>query len=209
MDTSRLFVLLLQLAILLMSIVIHEYAHGWIAFRLGDSTAKDHGRLTLNPIKHLDLFGSCILPLIMLFISGGQMMFGYAKPVPINMANLKDPKKDIVKVAAAGPIANLSVALTFGLILRFTQGNIAMAPIFVLIVILNILLGVLNLLPIPPLDGSNIFLVLLPDSYNNIKMFIMKYGMIILMAFIVFGGLRWLFPIILLIFRLITGLSLT
>ncbi|PIP15620.1 MAG: site-2 protease family protein, partial [Candidatus Portnoybacteria bacterium CG23_combo_of_CG06-09_8_20_14_all_44_36] len=110
--------LVFQLAVLLMSVVIHEFAHGWAAFYLGDPTAKYYGRLTLNPIKHLDPFGSFIVP-VLLVLFRSPVVFGWAKPVPFNPYNLSDQKYGPVKVAAAGPLANLTIALIFGLSLRF------------------------------------------------------------------------------------------
>ncbi|MBU2068432.1 site-2 protease family protein, partial [Patescibacteria group bacterium] len=112
-------ILIFQLAILLMSVVVHEFAHGWMAFYLGDPTAKHYGRLTLNPIKHLDFFGSLVVPFMVFVVSGGQAIFGWAKPVPFNPRNLRDQRYGEAKVAAAGPLANILVALVFGLFIRF------------------------------------------------------------------------------------------
>ncbi|MFH1461034.1 MAG: site-2 protease family protein [Patescibacteria group bacterium] len=201
-------VLIFQLAILLMSVVIHEFAHGWMAFRLGDSTAKYYGRLTLNPIKHLDFWGSFLVPLMIYLFSGGQAILGWAKPVPFNPYNLRDQKYGIAKVALAGPLANLSVALVFGLSLRLTGDSIlafsGLAQIFSLIVILNILLAIFNLIPLPPLDGSKILFTFLPRSFENIRIFLEQYGMIILLL-IVFFAFSWILPLVFWLFRLIVG----
>ena len=146
------------LIVLLFSVIIHELAHGSVAYSLGDPTAKYAGRLTLNPIKHLDLFGSIILPLL-LFISGSQVLVGWAKPVPINPYNFRDQKWGTLKVSIAGPASNLAIALVFGLLLRiipstFLEAQPGLFLIFSFIVWINMNLAIFNLLPIPPLDGS-------------------------------------------------------
>ena len=201
-------ILIFQLAILLMSVVIHEFAHGWMAFRLGDSTAKNYGRLTLNPIKHLDFWGSFMVPMMLYFFSSGTMVFGWAKPVPYNPYNLKDQKYGSAKVAFAGPAANLLVALVFGLGLRFMPIELmistGLGQIFGLIVFLNILLAIFNLVPIPPLDGSKILFTFLPASMENVRVFLEQYGMFVLLFFIFFA-FDLIMPIILFIFRLIVG----
>jgi len=201
-------ILVFQLAILLMSVVIHEFAHGWMAFRLGDTTAKNYGRLTLNPIKHLDLWGSLVVPFMIFVFSGGSAIFGWAKPVPFNPNNLRDQKYGIAKVAIAGPSANLLIALIFGLILRFNQSELfissGMAQIFSLTIFLNILLAVFNLIPLPPLDGSKILFTFLPDSLRDVRIFLEQYGMFVLLFFIFFA-FEWVLPIIRLIYQLIVG----
>ncbi|MFH1824033.1 MAG: site-2 protease family protein [Candidatus Firestonebacteria bacterium] len=208
MDSSNTITLIFQLAIFLMSVVIHEFAHGWMAFRLGDSTAKYSGRLTLNPIKHLDFWGSFMVPLMLYFFSSGTMIFGWAKPVPYNPHNLKDQKYGEAKVAFAGPAANLLIALIFGLSLRFipieTLINTGLGQIFGLIVFLNILLAIFNLVPLPPLDGSKILFTFLPRSLDNLRIFLEQYGMFILLFFIFFA-FQWILPIVLGLFRLIVG----
>lgn len=200
-----------SLIILLFSVVIHELAHGSVAYSLGDPTAKYAGRLTINPLKHLDWFGSIILPLLLLMATAGQgPVFGWAKPVPINPYNFKDQKWGSLKVAVAGPLSNLALALVFGLALRFVPETIfAAAPgiflMFVIITQINIGLAIFNLVPIPPLDGSHIFLELLPRSFDPLKMFLKQYGLFILIFFIFFG-VSYLYPIMQAIFHLITGI---
>jgi len=200
--------LIFQLAILLMSVVIHEFAHGWVAFKLGDSTAKNYGRLTLNPIKHLDIWGSFFVPLMLFIFSSGQMVFGWAKPVPYNPYNLRDQKYGSAKVAFAGPAANLLIALVFGLFLRFMPVSIlistGLGQVFGLIIFLNILLAIFNLVPIPPLDGSKILFTFLPASLDNLRVFLEQYGMFVLLFFIFFA-FEWILPIVSLIFNLIVG----
>ncbi len=194
-----------------MSVVIHEFAHGWMAFQLGDSTAKYYGRLTLNPLKHLDFWGSFIVPLMIFIFSGGQAIFGWAKPVPFNPYNLRDQRYGMAKVAMAGPGANLLVALVFGLSLRFMPLEVpalaGLVQIFSLIVILNILLAIFNLIPLPPLDGSKILFTFLPYSWQKARVFLEQYGMIFLLLFIFFA-FRWILPLVFLIYQLIVGQGL-
>ena len=194
--------------ILIFSIVIHEFAHGWMANSLGDPTARFMGRLTLNPIVHIDLVGSVILPLFLL-LSGSSYMFGWAKPVPYNPYNLKDKKNGELLVAIAGPVSNLTIALIFGIIIRIlsSQGyaidnNIMI--MFGIIVLYNILLAVFNLVPIPPLDGSKVLFHFLPYSMRNIRDVLEKNGMIFIILFIFFG-FQFIIPIMLVLFVFMTG----
>lgn len=148
--------------IIVISVVFHEYCHAWMANYLGDPTAKYAGRLTLNPLKHLDPMGTVIIPLFLLFFLGG--FIGWAKPVPYNPFNLRDQKYGSAKVGAAGPGANFLMALMVGLVLRFLPvGPILQIPL-VWIVYVNIFLGLFNLIPIPPLDGSKLLMDFFPQS---------------------------------------------
>lgn len=200
-----------SLIILLFSVVIHELAHGSVAYSLGDPTAKYQGRLTLNPIKHLDPFGSVILPLLMILVTAGQgPIFGWAKPVPINPYNLKDQKWGSLKVSLAGPISNLALAVIFGLIVRFLSHSfVADIPglflIFSFIVQINIILAIFNLIPIPPLDGHWILFAFLPEKFSRGKAFLQQYGIFILIFLIFFGGLEWMFAATEYLFKVITG----
>ncbi len=204
-------ILIIQIAILLMAVVIHEVSHGAMANYLGDPTAKYAGRLTLNPIKHLDLWGSFLIPLF-LFIVQSPVLFGWAKPVPYNPYNLRNKKWGPALVAAAGPGANLIVALVFGLALRFAPLGDSiylqnLAQIFVIIVVLNLLLAIFNLIPIPPLDGSKILFAALPYKYQHIVASMERYGLILLLFFIFFL-FRFILPIVFLLFKLIVGTSI-
>ena len=201
------------IAILIMSVVLHEISHGFVAEYFGDPTARYAGRLTLNPFKHLDPFGSVILPAF-LVLSGSSILFGWARPVPYNRDNLSDKKWGEVAVASAGVIANFSIAFIFGIIMRFMpafnlSSNISESLYFMvsMIVITNLALGVFNLIPIPPLDGSKILFSLLPASFYSVIAFIEQYALILLLVFIVFFS-NLLFPIISFLFHLLTGLAL-
>ena len=199
MDPTIIFFLI----ILIFSIVIHEVAHGSIANLLGDPTAKIAGRLTLNPIKHLDLFGSLLVPLFLIILRS-PILFGWAKPVPIDPYNFRDPKWDGSKVAIAGPAANILVALIFGLAIRFFPLPTSILTIFSIIVILNLILAIFNLVPIPPLDGSHILFTFLPKKFANIKLFLHQFGPFILLFFILFA-LRWILLGVTGLYFLITG----
>lgn len=202
------------LIILIFSVIIHEISHGAVADALGDSTAKDAGRLTLNPIKHIDLVGSIIVPLFLVLaaqVAGGGIIFGWAKPVPINPYNFRDQKYGSAKVALAGPAANLALAVFFALLLRFVPQDYVLPQllsIFSYIIYINILLAVFNLFPIPPLDGSHILFTFLPQSANSLKIFLSQFGLFILL-FIIFFVPGFLSLIIDKLFYLLVGFPIT
>jgi Zn-dependent protease len=205
--------LIIVIIIFLFSVVFHEVAHGWVAYALGDPTAKYAKRLTLNPLKHLDPVGSIILPGILILMSmagAGGIIFGWAKPVPINPYNFKDQKYGNAKVAIAGPLANISLALIFGLTLRFLPGIYAiegLAFVFLYIVQINLILAVFNLMPISPLDGSHILFTFLPRSAQKIKIFLSKYGLFVLI-FIIFFLFDYIIQIVFWLMKLITGIQI-
>lgn len=200
-----------QIIVLIFSAVVHEVSHGFVANSLGDPTAKDMGRLTLNPLKHLEPFGSVILPAL-LMLARSPILFAWAKPVPFNPLNLKDPKWDSARIAIAGPLANFAIAIVFGLILRFipfeNSSTFALLPeLFTIIVYINIMLGVFNLVPIPPLDGSKLLFAFLGDSQQEAIHFLEKNGLILLLMFMLFG-FQLILPVINFLFRIITGFSM-
>jgi len=189
---------------LVFSIVFHELAHGLVADRLGDDTPRNAGRLTLNPIFHLDPVGSIILPLTLFLLNAG-FIFGWAKPVPVNYLNFKNPKRDIALVALAGPLANILLATLLTLLLKlaiFLDFYVNKELVFSMIR-LNIVLAFFNLLPIPPLDGSKIFLNFLPFSYQafleNFGFFILIF-ILILAPQLIFGIINNIFLLYLSIF---------
>ncbi len=168
--------------------MIHEVAHGSMALSLGDRTAKEAGRLTLNPLKHIDLFGTILLPMVLLLVTAGQgPIFGWAKPVPINPFNIREGKKGILKVSLAGPVTNFLIALLFSLAIRFLALPSQMEYLFGLIALYNFAWGIFNLLPLPPLDGSWILFAFLPERFRQLKYFLQRYGFYLLLIFIVFG----------------------
>ena len=197
------------IAILIMSVVIHEVSHGFVALRFGDKTALYAGRLTLNPLKHLDMFGSIILPAF-LVLTHSPFLFGWAKPVPYNPNNLTNRKWGTIAVAVAGVLANLFMAILFGLILRFSINSVVptnFVSIISSIVLINLGLAIFNLIPIPPLDGSKILFSLLPSSLFSVISFLEQYSLVLIVIFIVFFA-DSLFPILAYLFQLITGLAL-
>ena len=192
-----------------MSVVVHEVSHGFMAEYFGDDTARNADRLTLNPIKHLDFFGSIILPAF-LILSNVGFVFGWAKPVPYNPNNLRNKKWGTIAVASAGVFANFLIAIIFGIIIRLTLDMALPAGFYVItsiIVVVNLALGVFNLVPIPPLDGSKILFSFLPESAFSFILAYEQYSLILLLVFIVFFS-DYLYPIFASLFHLITGLLL-
>jgi Zn-dependent protease len=209
---TTLAVTIFSLIVLLFSVIIHELAHGYVAYSLGDPTAKHEGRLTLNPLKHLDPFGSVILPLL-LFLAGSPFLFGWAKPVPVNPYNFRDKKYGEIKVSIAGPASNFLLAIFFGLILRFIPSELSAANPGIIItlgyiVAINIWLAVFNLIPVPPLDGSWILFSILPARMQGAKNFLRQYGIVIMVLLILFAGSLW-FALTSILFQIITGHILT
>lgn len=196
-----------QILILIMSIVIHEVSHGYAASLLGDQTARYLGRLTLNPLKHLEPTGSVIVPTLSYLLGG--FIIGWAKPVPYNPHNLRPGRWSEAMVAGAGPLSNIAIALIFGLLLRFTLGSAPQAflEITTVVVFINIVLALFNLIPVPPLDGSKILFAFFPEHYSELRATFERYGLLMLIFVVLFLS-RLLLPLVIAIFELITGASL-
>ena len=197
-------------------VILHEYMHGRIADLLGDHTARNAGRLTLNPVPHIDPFGTVILPVALVLISRGSFLFGYAKPVPVNPYFMKKPKRDMLLVALAGPTTNFGVAVGFALMgmvihlagvstTTMTSQGLVMTELynfFYMAVVINIWLGIFNLLPIPPLDGSHVLEYFLSNEARVNYERIAPFGFIIMIAFFwlagsaIFGALTPLFHLL-------------
>ncbi len=187
--------------VIILSAIIHEYAHGWMAYRQGDPTAKYAGRLTLNPIVHMDLFGTVLLPLFLLYAGG--MFFGYAKPVPINPNNFRDQRRGLILVSFAGPASNFLVAVALGMIIRFYP-ELAIAPMLSFIVFVNIWLGLFNLIPVPPLDGSKLLFGFISGRGGRAVEFLTGQGSWLGIILALMVAFTFLPPLSQFIFRLIT-----
>jgi Zn-dependent protease len=188
--------------LLIIAMIIHEFAHGWMAYKLGDSTAKLSGRLTLNPLAHIDIFWTVLIPLL-IFISTG-FFIAAAKPVPINYWALRNPKRDIILIGASGPVSNILLAGILSVGLKIISPTLFVYPILVNLIYINVMLGIFNLVPIPPLDGSRIVMGILPDDLSQRYASIEPYGLIIV-TFLFFTGIlfRVIMPIITLTMNLL------
>lgn len=218
---------------LLFAVVLHEWAHGYVANLRGDPTARLSGRLTLNPVAHIDLFGTILMPIMLLAATGGRFVFGYAKPVPVNFNNLKRPKEDMILVAGAGPAMNLMLAAGCGILFRTILtvypeawlyltgarplsggGLVAMVSVPVLMMLIagvkwNVLLAIFNMIPIPPLDGGRVLVGLLPEKASDTLSNLEPYGFLIVMFVIFLDPLGVMseifFPIMQAVSRLLIG----
>lgn len=201
---------------LFIGMILHEYMHARVADWRGDKTARRAGRLTFNPIPHIDPFGTVLVPLIILLFSGGRTAFGYAKPVPINPYSMKNPRRDPVLVALAGPLTNFSIAFMLALIgmaVRLAGVNPVESLKYLFEFLyaaaqINVILGFLNLLPIPPLDGSHVLEYFLPPNARRAYEAIAPYGFIIILGFILFlwrDFISWMNPVFNVIGRILYG----
>jgi len=211
MDGTTIALTVFEFIVLIFSAVLHEVAHGFEADHLGDDTARRAGRLTLNPLKHMDLFGSFLMPLSLFIISGGTFFFAAAKPVPYDPRNLKYPRSGSAKIALAGPATNLCLAVIFGIAVRIFS-YLPVSDFFIellgIVAYLNILLAVFNCIPIPPLDGSRVLFAALPQTRTTFRVaaFLERYGMFIVLFF-AFFGFQLLIPLVSSLFTLVTGQS--
>jgi Zn-dependent protease len=197
----------IQIAVIIISIVFHELSHGYAAYFLGDPTAKYAGRLTLNPIKHIEIFGSIIVPIITALMPGG-IVFGWAKPVPYNPYNLKGRYGEVI-VAIAGPLSNILIAIVFALYFRTLGAAEILAPngqLALLIVMVNITLAVFNMMPVPPLDGFKVFTGVLPLRFRYVKDWIEKNMLLFVLIFI-FSLSIVLDPIVFWLFKIFVGIN--
>ena len=199
--------IIISITVFMIVIVVHELAHGYVAYLLGDNTAKDAGRLTFNPIRHADPMGTIILP-IMLILVHSPVIFGWAKPVPINPYNFKNVRKGVFLTSIAGPASNMVLALFFAVL--FKTGLFAPQSIiwnFLLMgVLISLVLGIFNLIPIPPLDGANILASILPPALASKYMRMQKYGFLILIALLYLGLLnKLILPVVMTITKMLLG----
>jgi len=205
---SALIPFIFYLVVLLFSIIIHEIAHGSVALAFGDTTARDSGRLSLNPVKHFDIFGFVILPFVTYYILGFPL--GSAKPVPINPSNFRNKKWGEIAVSVAGSFTNLLLGIIFSLIVRFFPLSPNLSSTFSYIAFLNFLLGIFNLIPIPPLDGSHLIFIFFPENWTIIKIYLQQLGLIILISLIyVTNGhiLDWVLSLVQFIFKFFSGIT--
>lgn len=200
---------LINVVILIASIVIHEVAHGFTANKLGDPTAKLDGRLTLNPLKHIDPVGSLLIPGF-LVITGAPFLFGWARPVPYNPYNLKNPRRDEALIALAGPVSNIIIAIIAAILFRVFMPGVDTIFAFVLLmtVLLNLVLAVFNLVPIPPLDGSKLLFAAIPNAFGNFRATLEGLGFFILILFIASPLSSFITPLVFGIAEVFLGISL-
>ncbi|MES2215694.1 MAG: site-2 protease family protein [Patescibacteria group bacterium] len=199
---------IISIIILILSVVVHEVSHGYAADWLGDPTPRLQGRLTLNPLKHLDPVGSFIVPLI---TSLAGFTFGWAKPVEYNPYNIKNKRQGELLIALAGPLSNILIAAIFSLIIRGVVGSAGVVGSFIeisaYVVLINLVLAIFNLIPLPPLDGSKILFSILPNQYGQTRMFLERYSSIFILV-VVFFLWKIISPVVPIVFKVFTGIAL-
>jgi len=173
----------------LLGLTVHEWAHAWVARLQGDFTAEDRGRLSLNPIRHIDIFGTILVPILLLVSTRGRVGFGWARPVPVNPYNFKSPRRGVLWVSLAGPLSNICLATACGLIIRIAGLSVSQPLGFILasLTIINLYLAFFNLIPVPPLDGSGVVTSLLPIHLAERYEHLGRYGLLVLVALIFIG----------------------
>jgi len=199
--------LILVLPVLFFTVVIHECAHGWVALKLGDPTAKNAGRLTLNPLVHIDPIGTIIFPLVLVLLRA-PFVFAWAKPVPVNPLYFRNPRRDMLWVGLAGPGSNIIIAIAAATLLKVTAIFMGMegplGDLLMVIIYINLLLAVFNLIPIPPLDGSRVLMGLLPREVAYSYARLERFGFLILFAFFYLGLIvRLILPVVEFLFKLL------
>jgi|SRR5208283_4663858 len=210
--------ILISVIPILIAIILHEVAHGFVAYKLGDPTAKVMGRLTLNPVSHIDPIGTILMPLLLYVFTNGQFVFGYAKPVPINPYNFRNPKRDMAIASIGGPATNIALAVISTLLLKYVliplsiiASAAAVAKIFEPLammlkasIVINVILATFNMIPIPPLDGGRVLMGLLPTKQASVLGRIEPFGLLIVILFVATGMANYIVrPVILLILSLI------
>jgi len=205
LSPSHLLEMALMAVVLLFSVIVHEVAHGYVALRNGDPTAKMLGRITLNPIPHIDPIGTILLPALLL-MSGAGIIFGWAKPVPVNPMNFRNYRWGEITVSAAGPLSNLALAVVFSYVLQLGPPNLGLMQMALLGVKINIFLALFNLIPIPPLDGSHIVSTLLPRDLARMYAYLEPVGFILILVLFYTGIMgMFLMPVYRLIAHFLLG----
>lgn len=199
--------IIIDLAILVYSAIIHEVCHGLAAEQMGDDTARREGRITLNPIPHIDPYGTILIPLLMWYSTGGRFVFASAKPVPVNFNNLRNPKLGMALVSLAGPLSNFALAIICALPIKFGLVNSISGPILLDAVFINLLLGTFNLIPIPPLDGSKVLLAIGPREWAYRFLRFEQFGFILILLFVFLGVFQYILAPVIYLFSLVFGIN--
>jgi len=189
----------------MMAVIVHEVSHGWVALRLGDTTSLDAGRLTLNPLRHIDPVGTILLPFLLLLVKS-PFLFGWAKPVPINVLNLRHPRQDMLWVGIAGPVANFTLAAAVAFLLKILGPGTPplLTALANYLILVNLVLGTFNLIPIPPLDGSRVLTALLPSRFARWLYRMERWGIVLVDLLLTFGLIhRFLWPVVEFLARLL------